>query len=322
MRMVFRADASQQIGAGHAMRLAAIAEEAISRGIDCCFVGEIGEVNWLHSYIHKVGFSQILDPEAMPAVMGEDSVLLIDSYEIPVNEQSLNSENWNCIVAITDALTPEYEADLVIRPGLIDESSAHPNPSILSGPRVIPFRKAIGRHDNFSFSNSPRLLIFGGGTDRFGMAPRIANILRHIQEFQKASFIYHDSQEIVKMDSRFEVFPFGLKLDSMIERADIVITSASTSSFEVLARGIPTGIIRLVDNQDENFQALGDAGLVTRVGKRDDNGGWVFFEKDLNKLISDTQYRKVLSQKNREVFDLEGSSRILDRIISMFRPIQ
>lgn len=320
--MVFRADAGQQIGAGHVMRLIAIAEEAISRGIDCCFVGEIREVNWLHSYIHSVGFSQILDPEAIAAVMGEDSVLLIDSYEISVDDPSLNSENWNCIISITDALTPEYEADLVIRPGLVDESSTHHNPSILSGPEVIPFRKAIGRHDNFSFSSSPRLLIFGGGTDYFGMAPRIANILQHIQDFQKANFIYHDSQEIETMDSRFEVFPFGLELDSMIEQADIVITSASTSSFEVLARGIPTGIIRLVGNQDENFQVLDDAGLVTPVGKRDDSGVWIFFEKDLNKLICDTEYRKVLSQKNQEVFDFQGSSRILDGIISMFRQIQ
>lgn len=303
------------------MRLAAIAEEAIFRGIDCYFVGEIGEVKWLHSYIHSVGFSQILAPRAIGAAMGKDSVLLIDSYEIPVDEPSLKSENWNCIISITDALTPEYGADLVIRPGLIDKRSEYQYPNILSGPKVIPLRKAIGRRDNFSFSNSPRLLIFGGGTDYLGMAPRIADVIRHYQDFQKATFIYHDSQEIEIMDSRFEVSPFGLALDSMIAKADIVITSASTSSFEVLARGIPTGIIRLVENQDENFQLLDDAGLVTQVGKRDDSGGWIFFENKIKKLLSDAEYRKGLSQKNLEVFDFQGCSIILDEIISMFRPI-
>ena len=47
MRLVFRADASLDIGSGHAMRCSAIAEEAISRGIDCLLVGSLGGVLWL-----------------------------------------------------------------------------------------------------------------------------------------------------------------------------------------------------------------------------------------------------------------------------------
>ena len=148
------------------------------------------------------------------------------------------------------------------------------------------------------------------------MAPQVAQVIRQKYPYTEANFIYHASAEIETMDSRFRVHPFGLSLDSLIERSDIVITSASTSSFEVLARGVPTGIIRLIGNQDDNFQALGRAELVSMIGSRSDDGLWSLDEYELDKLVLNVGYRTALSQKNLETFDLLGNSRILDEVLS------
>lgn len=318
MRIVFRADATPQIGAGHVMRLAAIAEEAIGRDVECFFVGEIRDVEWLEKYVHEIGFSKILGPESISLVMSTESVLILDSYRIPVNDPSLNVKKWKNIVLIADVQTPNYSANLIVFPSFGSIILPQENSYVLSGPKVIPFRKSISKPGKTVISSNPRILIFGGGTDQFGMAPRIANEIQQKYQYSEANFIYHDSTEIESMDSRFRVFPFGNSLDALINHSDIVITSASTSSFEVLAQGIPTGIIRLIDNQDQNFETLSQSGLASRIGIRSNEGEWSFFTQALHKLIEDREYRKGLSQVNSEIFDFQGASRILNYIENNF----
>ena len=316
MKIVFCADASAQIGAGHVMRLSSIAEEAIARGIQCYFVGSIRGVAWLEDYIEKIGFSRILNFQSIWEVMGGQNILVIDSYQISVDEPSLNPKNWSSVVVIADPETPNYFADLVVYPGMNFLPPTQQNNRFLAGPRAIPFRKSISQSREIGATSKPCLLIFSGGTDPFGMAPQVAQMIRQKYPYAEANFIYHSSDEIEAMDSRFRVHPFGLSLDTLIERSDIVITSASTSSFEVLARGIPTGIIRLIGNQDVNYQALGQAKLASIIGSRSDDGLWRLDEYELDKLVLDVGYRTALSKRNLETFDLLGSSRILDEILS------
>jgi spore coat polysaccharide biosynthesis predicted glycosyltransferase SpsG len=314
MRIVFRADATPQIGAGHVMRLSAIAEEAIQRGIECFFVGHIREIQWLDEYVHSVGYHQVLNPKSISSVMSKQTVLMIDSYEIPVSEPYLDPIGWNLIVSITDALTPSYYSNLVVAPGISSHRLNHKGSNVLSGPMYIPFRKSISRSVKVNPTTNPRLLIFGGGTDQFGMAPKIAQLIRQKYDYSEANFLYHESFEIESMDPRFKVFPFGPALESIINQSDVVITSASTSSFEVLARGIPVGVVRLVGNQDENYRDLGKAGLVLRIGNRSDDGSWIFSIAELERLLLDSEHRDGLSRKNSTVFDFLGSSRILDEV--------
>ena len=47
MRFIFRADASRENGSGHVMRSSVLAEEAISRGYECIFIGEISDLDWV-----------------------------------------------------------------------------------------------------------------------------------------------------------------------------------------------------------------------------------------------------------------------------------
>lgn len=316
MKIVFRADASPQIGAGHVMRLTAIAEEATSRGVECIFVGSISGIEWLEMYVKQVGFSKVLNTDSISTVMGTRDTLIIDSYRIPVDEPSLNLEKWGYLVSIADPQTPSYSADLTIYPGIATHSNAKNFANSLAGPKFIPFRKSISKSSGLRVTSNPRLLVFGGGTDQFGMALEMAQIIKGNYEFERADFISHDSNEIEALDSRFKVYPFGNSLDSIIERSDVVITSASTSSFEVLARGVPAGIMRLIGNQDDNFRALGENGLASVIGERDDYGIWKFNKDELEKLITDTHYRDVLSRKNLEVFDFFGSVRIVDEIFT------
>ena len=322
MRMVFRADATPQIGAGHVMRLSAIAEEAIKRGFECLFAGNIRDIEWLDDHVNKLGFSQVLKPENISRVMDNQSVLVIDSYHIPVDHFSLSPRSWKFIVSISDAQTPAYVSKLVVAPAMDAGGINQKSSNFLFGPEFIPFRKSISKSEGVGDSTNLRLLVFGGGTDYFGMAPEVARLIRQKYNYREANFIYHDRLEIEPMDPRFKVFPFGSVLDSIINQSNVVITSASTSSFEILARGIPTGIIRLVGNQDNNFRALHEAELVSLIGSRSDDGVWDFSLPGLEKLMLDAVYRQTLMERNLKVFDLEGASRILEKISELYKESQ
>ena len=59
MRYVLSGEASPSIGTGHVMRLSAIAEELIFRGLDVAFVGNIADVDWLNKRLLKLGFPKV-----------------------------------------------------------------------------------------------------------------------------------------------------------------------------------------------------------------------------------------------------------------------
>ena len=88
MRFVFRADASIEIGAGHVMRSSAIAEEAISQGIECVFVGSILDMDWLTDRIRGLGFFEVVEPQEFRSSKNSD-VLVLDSYTVDPNNAFL-----------------------------------------------------------------------------------------------------------------------------------------------------------------------------------------------------------------------------------------
>ena len=124
MRIVFRADASLEIGAGHVMRSSAIAEEAISRGVECIFVGAFLEIEWLARRIQTLGFTRITNPDDFDFQEYSD-ILIVDSYSLDLNDPLIRFGKWRKVVSIVDELTPDYSCDLRIHPGL---TKAWPEP--------------------------------------------------------------------------------------------------------------------------------------------------------------------------------------------------
>ena len=88
MRYVLRADASESIGAGHVMRSSAIAEELIARGENVVFLGQISGLPWVEERIASLGFTMIHDYPSEFISKPESDVLILDSYEISINDNN------------------------------------------------------------------------------------------------------------------------------------------------------------------------------------------------------------------------------------------
>ncbi len=318
MRYIIRADASRDMGTGHVMRTSAIAEEIIARGQTAIFIGQISDLPWLEERISTIGFTYIFQSSEDFISKPETDVLVLDSYKIDINDPFITPENWLHVVSIVDELTPNYPCTLRIHPGIDSSWSGDSKTSILSGPMYIPIRSSLSKnlYTGNQRSRELSIAVVAGGSDPYGLVEEIAKILTKIpSQFKVYLFSTSDFSDF--MDPRFHFFPVGKHFDELTKDIDLVLTTASTSSLEFLARGMCVGIVCAVNNQQQNYLVLGELGVVAQLGVRSTNGNWNLDESMIHSLVMSDRLRRNLIEKARGLINFNGASRIVDAITSL-----
>jgi spore coat polysaccharide biosynthesis predicted glycosyltransferase SpsG len=317
MRIVFRADADREIGAGHIMRSLALATEAVKRGHDCFFIGEIRDLNWVKKAVEKVGFNGIFENPLHFIPDFKTDVLVLDSYHIPPLDPQLQKNIWHSVVVIGDALTPPYLCDLFIHPGIDDHWIAAPEKTF-SGFDYLLLRPEIrtARGNKANMDGQLEILISGGGGDAFDFCQTIGKELDKIESNFVAHFF---SNSVVNSGSGkdFRNYPLGPKIDDVRKLANLAITTASTSCLEFIAAEIPTAMVCTVDNQEEYFRELSIRGLALPVGTFSVGAGWNINSKALQDFIGSKDKQQELLDAISGKIDFKGASRILDKIEDM-----
>jgi spore coat polysaccharide biosynthesis predicted glycosyltransferase SpsG len=316
MRLIFRVDASRELGTGHVMRTSAVIEEAVLRGIRCIVVGSLGGLAWLEERLINVGAGHFEDPVQFQIDHGKD-ILVIDSYELPINDSFIQPHRWKSVVSISDHVTPKYLADLVIHPGIDQVFRPGGDSKFLTGPDFVPFRKSIRKSSGPDYDSVDKIVVFAGGADKFGFGSAMSTGLAKLPDFQTAIFFSNSHDGIVQLDPRFELRDIGLTLDKELETADLVFSTASTSSLEIVARELPLAVCFTVENQVPYFDALVNQGLAQGIGGIDSRGNWKLDWDSVSRFISDSRVRRKLLSNSSGYFDLLGSKRIVDEILKL-----
>jgi spore coat polysaccharide biosynthesis predicted glycosyltransferase SpsG len=315
MRYVLRADASQSMGAGHVMRTSAIAEELISRGNDVIFVGRISGLPWVEERISLLGFSQVYSDTYDFKSNPKSDVLILDSYDIEVENTFIAQQNWFHIITIVDEMTPSYFSTLRVHPGLDSNWTGNSNTPILSGPKYIPIRYSLISHKKFVAEEQQKLKIavVAGGSDPYGLVNEIAKILVTFSE-EFIVYLFSNSIADSNLDSRFHLIEMGNRFEELTNESDLILTTASTSSLEFLARELCIGIACVVDNQKQNYETLGELGVAAQFGFRYTNNKWKLDKEKIYSLISSSELRQDLLVKSKGLIDFDGARRIVDAI--------
>lgn len=318
MRYVLRADASQSIGSGHVMRSSAIAEELISQGKDVVFVGQISDLPWVEERIASLGFSGIYNNPREFISNPHSDVLLLDSYEIDIDDAFIAIQNWLRIVAMVDEQTPNYACNLRIHPGLDSTWVGESKVPILAGPRYIPFRASLSHNiATDAHGKGPlKIAVVAGGSDPYKLVSKIANILAGIPELFKV-FLFVNSTPTDVLDTRFQYVEIGQKLDEVIRSVDLVFTTSSTSSLEFVARGLPVGVACAIDNQEQYYRSLGRLGVAAQIGFRNLRNEWDLDTEKIRLLITSSKLREHLKLNAAGLIDFQGASRIVDAIMTL-----
>ena len=315
MRFIFRADASQEIGSGHVMRSSVLAEELISRGFECVFIGSISGLDWVTERISALGFRQVIAEETSFVGDSRTDVLILDSYSIPVSNMFIAEMNWKFSMSICDEITPNYSVDIELRPGFEKTREGQMTPIVLSGGEHILIRQGIFKSSGEKAnSGTTRVLVLGGGSDTFGFVPAIAEVI-HSLKLNLEVHLFTNAEIPTKFSGGLVIHPIGTELDIIARDVDVVLTTASTSSLEFIAREIPTGVVCVVDNQENYYNQLGRLGYATQIGVRTFSGEWEFNVEAIRDLLGNQKKRDALKQSIMGLVDLKGAERVVDFLV-------
>jgi len=316
--LFFHATASEVQGSGHVMRMYALAEEAKSRDIRTIFLGRVSNIAWItKDFLSKV-FDEVIDIDDNPPIRVEDSILIWDSYLLEGPTSRVLDLPFSKKFLIADAVTPIHSADGIF---LLEESSvwsdylSKAGIPHLEGRTLIPIRKShqLGAKLKPSL-DSPALtiLIFSGGVDFNSFITPIAEFL--IENYPSSRILTISKSDLTLDNNRVTQLKATSEFDFILDQADLVITSASTSLFEILSRRIPSGFVMTALNQESNREFLLRENLSIEVGRFED-AVFQLDEKALNLLIGNYAVRRSLQNNSLRAIPGLGSSKIIDYII-------
>ena len=300
------------------MRSSAIAEELICRGEDVTFVGQIYDLNWVKERVASLGFTRVYsDPSEFTSNPSSD-VLILDSYEIRRSDPFIAQQNWCHIIAVVDDITPNYSCTLRVHPGLDSDWTGNSKTRILAGPRYIPFRSSLA--NNIYFANQEihklKIAVVAGGSDPFNLVYEITKILKTFpDDFEVV--LFSNSNLDSNLDPRFRYFELGQEFDEITKDVDLVLTTASTTSLEFLARGLCVGIACAVDNQKQYYKILGELGVASQFGFRNSENKWILDKQKIYSLITSNELRENFKLNAKGLIDFKGAKRIVDVITNL-----
>lgn len=317
MKLCFAANASREIGVGHAMRLISLAEVAKQRLIEFKFFGKFTEVPWLWNYMKTIGIEANEDLSKINDINSSEFTLIVDSYDKSFINELLNC-SWKQTLLFLDEEFPMYDFTTYIHPTIECCYKTHINANFLCGKKYIPFRKKIEKIKPEIF-DSPfvkSLLIISGGTDPHGMINGVLDEIEKIDLLKKIQvFVVADKSMVRKKKNlNLVILKPGVEIDAILKSGMAVITAAGITSLEMVAREIPIGIIKVSKNQDSNFESLARKELVLPVGSRGPAGSWIINLALIEKLLLDEETRNNLKIKMHNFIDLLGADRIISKI--------
>lgn len=316
MKLVFRADAGMNIGAGHVMRCAAIAEAAMNRGIDTELVGTIYDIPWLVEKVNNGLFTNFSSPSLAQRNSGD--ILVIDSYKIDHQNSFVQRNAWSKTISLVDRETPFYDADIYV--GFLDNLdwayADKVSPSkIHYGIEFNPVRKLLREKSELKRidGNTPEILVIGGGTDFSGFAQKIVKVLSTTNAPFRCNVVgYFDSS---LADSRFNPIAYGESYDKALLNSDLVLTSAGSTIWELMTLKVPFGVVCLTTNQIGNFNYLKKYHLAQPIGDLSETNDPIMDENAIVELISNSNLRVLFQRKLCEIDVGNGADLICDLIL-------
>lgn len=99
-------------------------------------------------------------------------------------------------------------------------------------------------------------------------------------------------------------------LRELIKAADLAVSGAGMTLYELCATATPTAMLCMADNQRPNFEAFGRAGAALDAGAAGDAGLFASLRAAVCRLAADSALRAALGARGRALVDGQGAQRV------------
>jgi spore coat polysaccharide biosynthesis predicted glycosyltransferase SpsG len=325
--LAIRADAGVIQGTGHVMRCLSLAERLLQLGHRVGLFTNDSKIDWLEAAIESSGV-EVFRVQADHLEAGQfekfsPDWLIVDSYQIPGEQISLVTEKISTL-AIIDGNTRGIVATEYLDTNLFAEKLDWPNEvraRLLAGSNFALVRDAVlsnrRGHPELLNGDRAKILIFLGGSDPYGFSPLVASALAKLEVDFEATFVVPaGSQDEVavalgKNADRVTVIDPTPTLATLYRDADVVVSAAGTSAWDVCSLGIPSLLLAVVDNQEFSLNQIAENGLTLTNNLAGENSSKADeLAEQITALIADQDLRIELSKTALHYFDGLGRDRV------------
>jgi UDP-2,4-diacetamido-2,4,6-trideoxy-beta-L-altropyranose hydrolase len=264
-RFVFYANASPAIGAGHIMRLFAIAQECVLHGIQVCFASHECPEH-LRAALQQAGCEYVLLPANFTQADIANlraNVLVIDDYNAQQQQWQYFVDSGAVLVNIDDDTHQQpLLSDIIINPDAGAQQQAYkkraPNAVFCLGPQFALLRQEFVQQAFLETSKRKHILITLGGADVKNMSYSLAlSLLKrvstdtHIQVLL-GGLVNNSAADLHKLSQQhhnLEIIEHSQNVAEIMMRAGLAISTAGGTLGELASMGTPTIALVSADNQ-------------------------------------------------------------------------
>jgi UDP-2,4-diacetamido-2,4,6-trideoxy-beta-L-altropyranose hydrolase len=342
MDVLFRSDASVDIGFGHLMRSVALAE---------CLQSHGGRVRFLLR--EEAGARRVLQQARMPVTWLRSSASLdeveeavrqaaepwvvIDSYEQPQRQCEAARRAGARVLVMDDLGGLGVEAQWLVNPNLDAEPSWYPDANgahLLLGAAYAMVRRELlagPRMRQPAAGPVRRILVTLGGSERRNRTALVLNGLNALPaEVRRRLSVdvvlgpgfRHQAQiEALAKSVGYDcaVHRDVVQMSALYARADLAITAAGSTVYETAFLGIPSLTLTLSANQARNASAFSRQGVAVSLGDAETLAPSMIAHH-VAALMRDSEQRTAMSARGRLLIDGQGVERIRGAMMGAGQP--
>ncbi len=336
--ILIRADAGPRHGFGHVMRCLALAQAAADAGCPVAWAtaecpegarGRLATEDIVPIAIEALpGSPDDAVATVAAARQAQASSIILDGYHFtPDYQDLLTSANARVLYLDDNGIFPRYPAQLILNQNLYAATKLYPEKAdedLLLGPPYLllrrEFRQTRARHEADAVpSDSRRIIVTFGGCDGAGWTDRALSALSTVTAYR-----LHITVVIGAGNARCEAIakaaaasPHHVSLvanppdmAALMRHADLVVSAAGTTVWELATLGMPAVILPVADNQLRIAETMAALGVAQSLGWHEQAT-----EADLaaavGSLLDDEPRRHAMAAAGRQLADGLGAERVL-----------
>ena len=338
-QVLFRADASQQIGGGHVIRCLTLANVLSEQGWDCTFAvnrESILTVPNLTESVHKIlilNCDEKDEPEFIRNSIGNNvDVLVVDHYDRSVEFEKQCKEWSKTILVLDDLANREHFCDLLLDPTYQRTKSSYisyveSNCRLLLGTGYALLRPEFSQLRKTSLtrrygSNKVRkVLVSMGLTDPVDLTSMVLSALKKsnleldidVVLGANAPYLSKVREQINHIELSVNLHVDTDYMDRIMLEADIAIGASGSTSWERCCVGLPSLLCITADNQIEIAKQLSMSGAAMLLGEHDKIDSQLIARK-LCEICENTSIRQEMTLKSSEIIDGLGVFRVVKEL--------
>lgn len=356
--LVFRCDATASIGYGHVMRCLALAETWRKQDGQAVIIGQI-DAQTLHQRMQRSGIvhlplSQHWDhPTALFQLQQlllsmQDAALdsaaqrpwlVLDGYHFDTNYQhAVRSQGYNLCVVDDIAHLAAYDANILLNQNIGSQDVVYTfqtETHRLCGPDYVMLRSEFldwRAYVRPLASEVQHILITLGGTDMMHQIPKTLRALstvtanrfrvkvvlgygyvenEDLAEALRAACTVHDVELLKGVDG----------MPGLMAQADLAISAAGSTTYELAFMGVPMILLAIADNQLGVARGIHAHAAGVYLGWYEDVSENLLASA-ISELNHDPVRRSEMGDKGRALVDGKGCSRVLQSLVDYSGPTQ